>query len=95
MTNGPLENNKLLRTIVYVIREVGLTTVVMLVFLGVFIGYLNSPMTETKTMMLLHADAVARHQIYQTKLLEELISAQRTTCIILAKTEADRRFCAQ
>ena len=86
-------NGKVVQTAVYLIREVGITTVVIGVFLGMFTGYLNSPMTETKALMILHSDATIRIQTEQIAVLEELLRTQRATCVIQAKTESDRRLC--
>ena len=88
-------NGRLIQTIVYLIREIGITTVVILVFLGMFTGYINSPMTETKALLESHDSAAKSVRKTQSDLLEELVKAQRATCVISAKTESDKRLCLQ
>ena len=66
------ETSNHLKSVVYVIRELGLTTVVVLVLLGVFIGAVPSPMTETLQVVKTHSNDAVRFRDSYRKTLEEL-----------------------
>ena len=76
--------------------------VMLFVVVGMFTGYISSPITATEKAVLAHevASATARDRLVvvqqtQETLLRQLIKAQQMTCVVLAKTENDRRSCLQ
>ena len=91
---SPFNNTKLVR-IAWLVRELGITTIVILVFLGLFIGWVKSPMTHTQTLLEAHTTESERFSGDLRSILKELVKAQQTTCVIQAKDEAQRRFCVQ
>ncbi len=93
MNSQELINSKALRTILYLIQQVGFPIVLSAVLLAVFLGWVTSPMTKTVDLIELHMMEVKGETLYRDKLLEQLVQAQRATCTILAKTEEQRRIC--
>ena len=97
MTDGissPFNNTKLVR-IAWLVRELGITTVIILVFLGLFIGWVKSPMTEGLTLLQVHTKENVEFQGDLRSILKQLVRAQQTTCVIQAKDEQQRRLCVQ
>lgn len=91
--NGNQGGASPLSQIAWLIRELGVTTVVILVFLGMFIGWVKSPLTETQTELDSHIKATDDYQRAQLELLEELVNAQLATCVIKAANADEKQAC--
>ena len=94
-TKEELVNGKIVRTIVYLIEKLGVTTVIILILLGMITGYIPSPVTETRVIIQAHADQTLSYQSTQLQILREIVKAQRISCVTQARTEADKRLCVE
>ena len=92
-TNGELVGR--LKQVAFFIREVGLVPLLFLGVLGMFTGYVPSPITETKAAIAEHTRSTESYQETHLKILQELVRAQRASCVVQARTESDRRMCVQ
>lgn len=92
-SNSPSNGLTYWTRIVWIVRELGITTVVILVFLGMFIGWVKSPLTETQQTLAEHTQATVRYQEEQLSLLRDLINAQLATCVVGAQTTEEKRKC--
>lgn len=89
------ENSKYLKMLVYLIRDIGFPIVLSLLLLSVFFGWVSSPVTRTLAVLENHTKNASEENERRDATLRELIKAQRTTCVVQARTEQDRRLCIQ
>ena len=94
-TKEELVNGKIVRTIVYLIEKLGVTTVIILILLGMITGYIPSPVTETRAIIQAHSDQTLSYQSTQLDVLRELVKFQRISCVSQARTEAEKRICVE
>ncbi len=93
MNSQEFINSKALRTILYLVQQVGFPIMLSGILLSLFMGWVTSPMTKTVDLLESHMMETKGEAMYRDKLLEELIRAQKATCSLMAKTDTERRIC--
>jgi len=90
------------KTLTYLIKEIGLPSLMVLLVFGMWIGWLDSPIQQQHLEVLDNQKITLKYLDLNQKLInssakrtQELVEINRVTCVNAAETNEQRKQCIQ